>query len=72
MAATINEVIIMTTNYRDPKAAFASAIEQGLDPDLYMYMYSTEERDYFKHSLTREYVNFPKAEVLRRGGGRVS
>jgi len=31
-------------NYRDPNAAFASAIAQGLDPDMFMYMYSTEER----------------------------
>jgi len=43
-------------NYRDPNAAFASAIAQGLDPDMFMYMYSTEERDYFKHVETREYV----------------
>jgi len=48
-------------NYRDPNAAFASAIAQGLDPDMFMYMYSTEERDYFKHVETREYVNFLKA-----------
>ena len=48
-------------NYRDPNAAFASAIAQGLDTDMFMYMYSTEERDYFKHVETREYVNFLKA-----------
>ena len=53
-------------NYRDPNAAFASAIAQGLDPDMFMYMYSTEERDYFKHVETREYVNFPKAEESDR------
>ena len=48
---------------RDPNAAFDSAIAQGLDPDSYMFMYSTERRDYFKHVETREYVNFPRAEA---------
>jgi len=53
----------MDMHYRDPDAAFESAIAQGLDPDLYMYMYSTDRCDYFKHSDTRAYVSFPKKEV---------
>jgi len=60
---------------RDPNAAFDSAIAQGLDPDSYMFMYSTERRDYFKHVATGEYVNFsndlhPCSEVRKHGNER--
>ncbi len=40
--------------------AFESAIDQGLNPDGYMYMYSTKLRDYFKNKITKEYVSFPQ------------
>ena len=62
-AATAARKLAEAIARRDPNAAFDSAIAQGLDPDLHMFMYSTERRDYFKHVETREYVNFPKAEV---------
>jgi hypothetical protein len=48
---------------RDPNKAFDGAIAQGLDPDMYMFMYSTESADCFKHIGTGEHVNFPRVEV---------
>jgi hypothetical protein len=45
---------------RDSREAFDNAIRQGLDPDLHMYMYSTDQQDYFKHVDTREYVSYPR------------
>jgi len=44
---------------RNPKTAFENAIKQGLVPEEWMYMYSTDKRDYFKHRDTREYISYP-------------
>ena len=44
---------------RDSREAFDNAVRQGLDPDAFMYMYSTAQQDYFKHVDTREYVSYP-------------
>ena len=44
---------------RDSREAFDNAVRQGLDPDLHMYMYSTDQHDHFKHVDTREYVSYP-------------
>jgi hypothetical protein len=47
------------------KAAFERAIKQGLkNPEDYMYMYTKDGKDYFKHIDTREYKKF-------KGGGKV-
>lgn len=44
---------------RDPEEAFSNAIKKGLkNPDDYMYMYSDNNKDYFKHIDTREYIEF--------------
>ena len=44
---------------RDPEEAFSNAIKKGLkNPDDYMYMYSNNNKDYFKHIDTREYIEF--------------
>ena len=43
---------------RNTKEVFESAIEQGMAPENYMYMYSTADRDFFKHKDTREYISF--------------
>ena len=44
---------------RDPEEAFENAIKKGLkNPDDYMYMYSDNNKDYFKHIDTREYIEF--------------
>lgn len=40
---------------------FKNAIKKGLkDVDDWMYMYSDDEYDYFKHECTREYIKFKK------------
>ena len=44
--------------YRNHIEAFENAIEQGFNPDGYMYMHSSNERDYFKIKMTKEYVSF--------------
>ena len=56
----------------DPRAAFSTAIKQGAlssDPNAenyaghYMYMYSRNGKDYFKHRGTRRYlVALPRKE----------
>lgn len=43
---------------RDSQKAFENAINKGLDYHYYMYMYSKDGQDYFKHINTREYVSF--------------
>jgi hypothetical protein len=43
---------------RDSQEAFRNAIKQGFDYHDYMYMYSKDGRDYFKHIDTREYVSY--------------
>ena len=44
---------------RDSKLAFESAKSNGLtQPENYMYMYSKDNKDFFKDTLTRKYVSF--------------
>ena len=40
---------------RDSETAFENAIKNGLNAEEYMYMYSDEKVDYFKHIYTRKY-----------------
>lgn len=40
---------------RDSETSFLNAIKSGLNADEYMYMYSDEKVDYFKHIQTRKY-----------------
>ena len=40
---------------RDSEIAFENAIKNGLNAEEYMYMYSDEMVDYFKHIDTRKY-----------------
>jgi len=43
----------------DPELAFNNAIQKGLkNPGDYMYMYSENGYDYFKHYVTRSYIKF--------------
>ena len=45
--------------YRDHKQAFENAKSKGLnDPQNYMYMYSKDNKDYFKNIDYRNYINF--------------
>ena len=40
---------------RDSEIVFENAIKNGLNAEEYMYMYSDEMVDYFKHINTRNY-----------------
>lgn len=54
----------------NPEEAFENAIKRGMkNPDDWMYMYSENNRDYFKHIDTRNYISFPqfgKIEMIKR------
>ena len=58
----------------DPGAAFKDAISKGLkNPEDYMYMYTKDGKNYFKHIDTRKYETFNKGgKVSRKRGGKVS
>ena len=44
---------------RDHKQAFENAISKGLnDPERWMYMYSQDNKDFFKNIAMRNYINF--------------
>jgi len=44
---------------RDSNKAFENAKSKGLDkPEDYMYMYSKEDKDFFKNIMDRKYVSF--------------
>ena len=55
------------TEVLDPSDAFARAIAKGLtNPDDYMYMYTKEGKDYFKHIDTRDYIKFNDGGIARK------
>ena len=62
------------TKVLDPGAAFKDAISKGLkNPEDYMYMYTKDGKNYFKHIDTRKYETFNKGgKVSRKRGGKVS
>ena len=44
---------------RDSNEAFTNAKSKGLDkPEEVMYMYSKDNKDFFKDTLTRKYISF--------------
>ena len=44
---------------RDSNEAFENAKSKGLDkPEDFMYMYSKDNKDYFKNINFRNYINF--------------
>ena len=44
---------------RDSNKAFEKAKSKGLDkPEEYMYMYSKDNKDYFKNINFRNYIDF--------------
>ena len=48
-----------TTYMRDYIKAFENAKNKGLDkPEDFMYMYSQENKDFFKNIMDRKYINF--------------
>lgn len=47
----------------DLNTIFENAIKQGMtNPDDWMYMYSDDEKDFFKNCYSREYISFKKEE----------
>ncbi len=45
--------------FKLPEEAFKNAIAKGMsNPEDFMYMYSKDGLDYFKHKDTREYISF--------------
>jgi len=47
----------------DSTLAFENAISKGLNnPADFMYMYSKDNKDYFKHMIDRSYINFNNKE----------
>lgn len=48
----------------NPDEAFQNAIRMGMhDPEEWMYMYSRNGYDYFKHGDTRRYCRYPQSGV---------
>lgn len=51
----------------NPDDAFENAIKRGMkNPNDWMYMYSKNGRDYFKHCDTRCYKSYPQFGVIKR------
>ena len=60
---TYADIFKMENMYqRDHKEAFENAKSKGLnDPQNYMYMYSKDNKDYFKNINFRNYINFDQS-----------
>jgi len=55
----MKENIFINLYQRDSNKAFENAKSKGLDkPEDYMYMYSKEDKDFFKRVMDRKYVSF--------------
>jgi len=51
---------------RDSNEAFTNAKTKGLDkPQDYMYMYSKDNKDFFKNIMDRKYISFEQRNVVR-------
>lgn len=49
----------------DPDVAFENAIKKGMKrPEDWMYMYSENGRDYFKHCCNRGYISYPQLTII--------
>lgn len=49
----------------EPQEAFDNAVKLGFHNTYnWMYMYSKNNRDYFKHKVTRSYTSFPQHALL--------
>ena len=50
---------LVVKNAKDSQIAFENAKSKGLDkPEDFMYMYSQENKDFFKNIMDRKYINF--------------
>jgi hypothetical protein len=53
---------------RDSQQAFENAIKQGMkEPELWMYMYTQDNFDFFKHIDTRQYISFEVKDTTEGG-----
>lgn len=51
----------------NPDDAFKNAIKRGMkNPDDWMYMYSNNNKDYFKNYNTRNYKSYPQSDLKER------
>ena len=51
----------------NPEDAFDNAIKRGMkNPDDWMYMYSENGKDYFKHYFSRCYRSYPQFGVIEK------
>lgn len=49
---------------KNPDDAFDNAIKKGMkNPDDWMYMYSKNNKDYFKNYYTRNYKAYPQFDL---------
>lgn len=56
----------------NPDKAFENAIKRGMKhPEDWMYMYSQNGRDYFKHCDTRCYKSYPQYGMIKTIKNRV-
>ena len=54
-------------NNANPEDAFNNAIKRGMkNPDDWMYMYSENGKDYFKHYFSRGYRSYPQFGVIEK------
>ena len=50
---------IVVKNAKDSQIAFENAKSKGLNkPEEFMYMYSQDNKDFFKNIMDRKYINF--------------
>ena len=55
----MKENIFINIYQRDSNKAFENTKSKGLNkPDDFMYMYSKENKDFFKNIMDRKYVSF--------------
>lgn len=51
----------------NPDEAFDNAIKRGMKkPDGWMYMYSNNNKDYFKNYYSRNYKSYPQFDLKER------
>ena len=50
---------IVVKNAKDSQIAFENAKSKGLNkPEDFMYMYSQDNKEFFKNIMDRKYINF--------------
>lgn len=60
-----DSVFVSLNIRKNPDEAFQNAIRMGMRyPEEWMYMYSKNGYDYFKHSDTRRYCRYPQSGFL--------